>query len=60
MTIAPHIQTAVEELIESICSQTAPGRGRRKLIEMFLDLPDKEAWPDYYLVRLAFKGLLIC
>ena len=50
MTISADIKKAVEGLIEELCAVPAPGRGRRKLVEMFLDLPDREEWPDYYKV----------
>lgn len=40
----------IEEVIKAILNATGP-RTKRKLAEMFMELPDKTAWPEYYEVR---------
>ena len=46
---------AIDEVLESIEKVTVTrGRGTRQLSEMFVDLPDKEAWKEYYEVGLMF------
>ncbi|EJD04577.1 uncharacterized protein FOMMEDRAFT_167736 [Fomitiporia mediterranea MF3/22] len=39
---------AIEEVISAITSTAAGSRGKRKLADMFLELPDRDAWPEYY------------
>ncbi|GJJ09395.1 hypothetical protein Clacol_003617 [Clathrus columnatus] len=47
MTISVAQRRAIEEVTEKLCSVT---KGRRKLCEMFMELPDRETWPEYYKV----------
>ena len=44
----------VEEVIKVILNATAP-RNKRKLADMFMDLPDKTAWSEYYEVRVEVR-----
>lgn len=47
------VQTAaIKEVIQVILSQTAP-RGKRQLAAMFMDLVDRQEWPQYYEVYLS-------
>ncbi|KZS91702.1 hypothetical protein SISNIDRAFT_413701 [Sistotremastrum niveocremeum HHB9708] len=48
MAISSEVKAAIETLITELCDLTAPGRKSRKLAEIFMELPDKEDWPDYY------------
>lgn len=48
MAISPEIRAAIDTLIAELCDLSAPGRKPRKLSEMFMELPDREDWPDYY------------
>lgn len=50
MPLAAAHKKAAEELIASLSNVVAGGRGRRKLSEMFMYLPDRETWGDYYKV----------
>lgn len=51
MPISDVHRKAVEEVITALRAVSAGGRGKRLLADMFLDLPDKEAWAEYYEVR---------
>lgn len=48
MPISPAQKTAIEEVINKLKSVTQGGRYKRSLIDAFLDLPDRESYPDYY------------
>lgn len=48
MAISPAQKRAIEDVIQSICAAT---KGRRKICEMFMELPNREAWPEYYKVQ---------
>ncbi|KAI3602360.1 rsc complex protein [Moniliophthora roreri] len=48
MPIMSEQKAAMESVINAITSVTAPHRGRRNLSSMFMDLVDRNAWPDYY------------
>lgn len=37
----------IEDVIKALLNLTAP-RGKRRLADMFLDLVDRESWPEYY------------
>ncbi|EJD55042.1 hypothetical protein AURDEDRAFT_155279 [Auricularia subglabra TFB-10046 SS5] len=51
MPLANAHKKASEELIKTtLIEATSPGRGKRKLSEMFMLLPDREAWAEYYKV----------
>jgi chromatin structure-remodeling complex subunit RSC1/2 len=54
MTVTAKMKSDIEELIDSLMALEAPGRGRRKLADMFLELPNREEWPDYYKARRVF------
>jgi len=40
---------AIKEVIQVILTQTA--RGKRQVAAMFMDLVDRQEWPQYYEVR---------
>lgn len=42
---------AAEEVIDALTSATTGARSKRKLAEMFLELPDRDAWSEYYEAR---------
>lgn len=50
MTIAAPVQTAIEQLIDALCARGTPGKYSRKFAALFLELPDKATYPDYYIV----------
>lgn len=50
MPLSQETKRAVEEVVDALCALQAPGRRPRQLAEMFLDLPSREDWPDYYQV----------
>ncbi|KDR68767.1 hypothetical protein GALMADRAFT_256616 [Galerina marginata CBS 339.88] len=47
MPITPVQKNAIEEVIAAVLSLTAP-RGKRQLAAIFMDLVDREEWPEYY------------
>ncbi|EPQ61248.1 hypothetical protein GLOTRDRAFT_135767 [Gloeophyllum trabeum ATCC 11539] len=47
MPINAASRLALEEIINVLLSATGP-RGKRRLCDMFRELPDREAWPEYY------------
>lgn len=47
MSLPAAQRRAIEEVFKTLCSVT---KGRRKLCEMFMKLPDKETWSGYYKV----------
>ncbi|KAG1741799.1 uncharacterized protein EDB91DRAFT_315460 [Suillus paluster] len=47
MTITAAQKTAIEEVIEILIA-TTPGRGKRQLSQLFMDLVDRTEWPEYY------------
>ncbi|KAI0085714.1 hypothetical protein BDY19DRAFT_896215 [Irpex rosettiformis] len=47
MTITTTQKAEIESIIRTITDATVPRR-KRKLAEMFLDLPDADAYPEYY------------
>ena len=51
MPILEAQRKAVEEVIGALISATAGNKGKRRLAEMFLELPDRDAWSEYYEVR---------
>jgi chromatin structure-remodeling complex subunit RSC1/2 len=49
MAITPAQKTAIEEVIAAILAvSVGNGRGRRQLSGMFMNLVDKEDYPEYY------------
>ncbi|KAH9850627.1 hypothetical protein C2E23DRAFT_904961 [Lenzites betulinus] len=40
-------KTAIEEVVRALTSATSR-RAKRRLADMFLDLVDRESWPEYY------------
>jgi chromatin structure-remodeling complex subunit RSC1/2 len=50
MPISTVQKTAIEEVIGKLKTVTQGGRYKRSLIDVFLELPDKEEYPDYYKV----------
>jgi hypothetical protein len=51
------LQTAaIKEVIQVILAQTAT-RGKRQLAAMFMDLVDRQEWPQYYEVHIAVSNL---
>lgn len=51
MALTEPQRQAIEKVIEALLAISAGGRGKRMLADMFLDLPDTEAWSEYYEVR---------
>lgn len=47
--LTPEQRTAIEGVLQTVLELKANARGRT-LAEPFLDLPDREAWEEYYLV----------
>ena len=47
MAITTSQKTEIESIIRAITDATVPRR-KRKLADMFLDLPDADAYPEYY------------
>lgn len=45
MPLPPAQKHDVEEVIQALLNTT---RNKRKLAEMFMDLPDRTAWAEYY------------
>ncbi len=52
MAVTAAQKTAIEEVIDAIKTTTAPPKNKRILCQMFLDLVDRETWPEYYEVRV--------
>lgn len=48
MPISDTHRNAVEEVLAAVNAATGPTRGKRKLAEMFKELPDRDAWSEYY------------
>ena len=44
---------ALEEVLAAVNATTGPNRGKRKLADMFQELPDRDAWSEYYEVRAS-------
>ena len=44
---------ALEEVLAVVNAATGPNRGKRKLADMFQELPDRDAWSEYYDVRAS-------
>lgn len=55
MPITAAQKAAVEEVINVITSTKAV-RGKRMLSDMFMELVDREDWPQYYEVCVACIG----
>lgn len=53
MALTTAQKTAIEEIVNVLVAYTGPGRGRRRFAEMFMDLVNKEDYPEYYEVRLT-------
>jgi chromatin structure-remodeling complex subunit RSC1/2 len=51
MTVTTAQKSAIQEIIEAIKSVTSPKK-RRNLSDLFLDLVDRDAWANYYEVRV--------
>lgn len=49
MVISQVQKHAIEETITVLLNASSP-RAKRKLVGMFLVLPDRESWPEYYQV----------
>lgn len=49
MPMTPAHKTAIDEVIRAITSASSR-RAKRRLADMFLELVDKEFWPEYYQV----------
>ncbi|KAI5117803.1 hypothetical protein M0805_004563 [Coniferiporia weirii] len=48
MAISDAQRKAIEEVLAELTSASAGGRGKRLLADMFLELPDRDAWSEYY------------
>ena len=52
MPVTAAQKDGIQQVIDALLKATA-GRGKRRLADMFLDLVDRESWPEYYEVRRA-------
>lgn len=61
MVVTAAQTSAIKEVLQAILNQTAM-RGKRQLAAMFMDLVDRQEWPQYFEVRFLhltpFSGLL--
>ncbi|KAH7103153.1 hypothetical protein BKA62DRAFT_742637 [Auriculariales sp. MPI-PUGE-AT-0066] len=48
MPLAKAYSKAVEELVTAMIDVTATGKGKRKLTDIFMYLPDRQTLPEYY------------
>ncbi|KAJ8088817.1 hypothetical protein PM082_014063 [Marasmius tenuissimus] len=48
MPITTEQKAAIENVINTITSVTAPGRGKRNVSSMFMALVDRNEWPEYF------------
>lgn len=55
MTISSAQKTEIEAVIKAICDATVPRR-KRQLAQVFLDLVDRDSWPEYYEVSLKLHS----
>jgi chromatin structure-remodeling complex subunit RSC1/2 len=55
MPITLDQKTAMDQVLAAILAATAP-RGKRQLSAMFMQLVDREEWPQYYEVRLSLNN----
>ena len=55
MPVSEAQKLAAGEVVLAVSSTVAPGRGRRRIASIFMELPDKEAWQEYYEVRYASR-----
>lgn len=51
MPISPIQKSAIEDVIKTLEKTQAP-RGKRVLCGIFMELVDREEWPEYYEVML--------
>jgi len=51
MPITATQNAAIKEVIQVLLTQNAP-RGRRQLAAMFMDLVDRQEWPQYFEVSI--------
>ncbi len=58
MPISVAQTAAIKEVIQVILNQTVP-RGKRQLAAMFMDLVDRQEWPQYYEVRLPLIYIIM-
>lgn len=54
MTLAAPQKAAIEEVIDVLTTQKAT-RGKRVLSEIFMDLVDRDEWPEYYEVSWRLR-----
>jgi hypothetical protein len=58
MSLIPAQKSAIEEVINVLTTTPVP-RGKRRLAEMFMDLVDKDEWPEYYEVSLFLFDIYV-
>lgn len=51
MPVSAAQKTAIEEVVRALTSATSR-RVKRRLADMFMELVDKDSWPEYYEARL--------
>lgn len=51
MPITTTQKNEIEAVIKTLLNATSP-RIKRRLVDMFLELPDKASWPEYYQVSI--------
>ena len=60
MAITQAQKIGIQEVIKLLLDATVP-RGKRRLADMFLELVDKDDWPEYYEVfQIAFSYPFPC
>ena len=58
MPVSAAQKTAIEEVIRAITSASSR-RAKRRLADMFMDLVDRESWPEYYEVPILATHLML-
>ncbi|THH06660.1 hypothetical protein EW145_g3937 [Phellinidium pouzarii] len=48
MAITDAQKKAIEDVLTVLTTETAGGRGKRVLADMFFELPDRDTWSEYY------------
>ena len=57
MPIGEVLKRTVGEVLDALTNAPSSGRGKRKMVEMFMDLPDRDSWAEYYEVH---QFLVVC
>ena len=61
MPVSEAQKVAAGDVIVALTAALAPGRGKRRLSTIFMDLVDQEAWPEYYeVMHLLLRKKCAC